>query len=759
VQGKSGGSLRRAQGARHQAGRHRTSRSISAPNVRTPHAATLTAGSLRTAGAGSVAALWSVTNAIAFASLVFSVGDGAALSAGIAATLLGFAVTSIAVAAGTGTPGIGSAMIGASVVVQAAALGTIDGLLAERGVPAGPERIGAILVASAALTAMVGALLAALGMLRAGALVRLLPSPVVAGFLCGLGTSLVHGAIEFAAAGKLSVEALPAALGPAPVGLLAMTAVVGALLVLLPRWIGVRRTMLGVLGGAVSALHLARVAAGVDIAAAQAGGWLFGPLPGGTMLAVPTRAAFAQADAEVLFVLLPFAASSAVLAAVSLALMVRGIEDARDTRMRIDREIALAGAGNLAGGLVGAMPAGHGLVTTTLLARLGAPTRAAATVPGLIAVALALLDSRALAWLPVPVVAGMLLAFGIEWMVVRTREQAAGMPWHDRVVLGLVALGIVPGLLIGLGLALVIFLWVYRGLPVIGATLTGEDVASSVTRSEAALALLRRERRRIVLLRLQGYLFFLNARRMEDEAAAQIEVGARVLVLDLGRLSGADSSAVESFRRIRRRAARAGVRLIIASAPPALAEAIAGTGGAPAAAVELVGSIDDGLARGEEVLLVAFGGPPADETVRFEDHLAATGATTEEIARLGAAVERFGVGQGEVLMREREPATDVMFIERGRFSVTLGHGTARATHLRILTAGNFVGEVAMLRGGVRTASVIAEAPAQVVRLTGGTIDRLFREDPAAAAILQRAIAQHLAEKLTESSRAVRLAHA
>jgi SulP family sulfate permease len=731
--------------------------------VRTPDRATLTAGSLRTVGAGSVAALWSVTNAVAFASLVFSVGDGAALAAGIGATLLGFAVTSIAVAAASGTPGIGSAMIGASVVVQAAALGAIDALLAERGVAAGPERTGTLLVASAALTAMVGALLVALGLLRAGALVRLLPSPVVAGFFCGLGISLVRGAIEFAAGGALSADALPALLGPAPAGRIAMTAGVGALLVLLPRRIGLWRTMLGVLGGAAAAFHLARAGLGIDIASAQAGGWLFGALPGGTMLAVPSRAAFAQADAEVLFLLLPFAASSAVLAAISLALVVSGIEDARDTRMRIDREIALAGAGNLAGGLVGAMPSGHGLVTTTLLARLGAPTRAAAAVPGLIAVALALLDSRALAWLPVPVVAGMLLAFGIEWMVVRTREQAAGMPWHDRVVLALVALGIaflgiVPGLLIGLGLALVIFLWVYRGLPVIGATLTGEDVASSVTRSEAALALLRRERHRIVLLRLQGYLFFLNARRLEDEAAAQIEVGARVLVLDLGRLSGADSSAIESFRRICRRAAREGVRLIIASASPALAGVIAKPAGA-APAVELVGSIDDGLARGEEALLADLGGPLADETVRFEDHLAATGATTEEIGRLGAAVELFEVAPGEVLMREGEPARDLMFIERGRFSVTLSHGTARATHLRILTAGNFVGEVAMLRGGVRTASVIAEAPARVVRLSGGTFDRLFRDDPAVAAMLQRAIAQHLAEKLTESNRAARLAHA
>jgi glutaminase len=297
---------------------------------------------------------------------------------------------------------------------------------------------------------------------------------------------------------------------------------------------------------------------------------------------------------------------------------------------------------------------------------------------------------------------------------------------------------------------------VYRGLPVIGATLTGEDVASSVTRSEAALALLRRERHRIVLLRLQGYLFFLNARRMEDEAAARIEAGASVLLLDLGRLSGADSSAIESFRRIRRRAARQGARLIIASAPPELAEAIAGNGAA-AAAAELVGSVDDGLARGEEALLAAFDGPRADETVRFEDHLAASGATAEEIGRLGDAVERFAVGPGETLMREGEPATDVMFIERGRFSITLGHGTARATHLRILTAGNFVGEVAMLRGGVRSASVVAEAPAEVVRLTAGALDRLLRDDPGVAVILQRAIAQQLAEKLTESNRAARLA--
>jgi SulP family sulfate permease len=716
---------------------------------------------MRTASAGMVAALWSVTNAVAFASLIFSVDDGTALAAGVGAALLGHAVTSIAIASGSGTPGIGSATIGASVVVQAAALGAVDALLAERGLAAGPERTGALLLASAALTAMVGAILAALGMLRVGTLARLLPSPVVAGFFCGLGISLVRGAIEFAAGFPLSPDALPALLGPAPAGRLAMMAGVGGLLVLLPRRIGLRRTMLGVLGSAVAAFHLGRAASGIDIAEAQAGGWLFGPLPGGPMLAMPPRAAFAQIDVEALGLLLPFAASSAVLAAISLALMVSGIEDVRDTRMRIDREIALAGAANLAGALAGAVPAGHGLVTTSLLARLGAPTRRAASAPGLIAAALALLDSATLAWLPRPVVAGMLLAFGIDWMVTRTREQAAGMPWHDRLVLALVALGIavlgiVPGLLIGLGLALVIFLWVYRSLPVIGATLTGEDVASSVTRSEAALALLRRERHRIVLLRLQGYLFFLNARRMEDEAAARIEAGASVLLLDLGRLSGADSSAIESFRRIRRRAARQGARLIIASAPPELAEAIAGNGAA-AAAAELVGSVDDGLARGEEALLAAFGGPRADETVRFEDHLAASGATAEEIGRLGDAVERFAVGPGETLMREGEPATDVMFIERGRFSITLGHGTARATHLRILTAGNFVGEVAMLRGGVRSASVVAEAPAEVVRLTAGALDRLLRDDPGVAVILQRAIAQQLAEKLTESNRAARLA--
>jgi SulP family sulfate permease len=70
--------------------------------------------------------------------------------------------------------------------------------------------------------------------------------------------------------------------------------------------------------------------------------------------------------------------------------------------------------------------------------------------------------------------------------------------------------------------------------------------------------------------------------------------------------------------------------------------------------------------------------------------------------------------------------------------------------LRSIRPGVVVGEVAMYRGLPRTADVVAETPAVVLRLTAETLERIERERPALAAEVHRWLAATLAERLADT---------
>lgn len=253
------------------------------------------AGALRVVAAGSVAALWSVSHTIAFAGLVFSASGGTALGLAVGAALAGHAVVNLVVARGASAPGVASASIGAAAVVHAEAVAALAARLdAVASAGAGPgeaERAGALVIAAAAMTVAAGAVLIVLGRVKAGTLMRLMPSPVVAGFFCGLGIALARAApllVTGLPPAALDLGALVA--GPAAAQV-AATGVIAALLLWLPGRIGQRLTLFGVLAGAILAVHLGRLAAGMDVASAQAAGWLFPEFAHGAALALPPASA------------------------------------------------------------------------------------------------------------------------------------------------------------------------------------------------------------------------------------------------------------------------------------------------------------------------------------------------------------------------------------------------------------------------------------------------------------------------------------
>jgi len=71
-----------------------------------------------------------------------------------------------------------------------------------------------------------------------------------------------------------------------------------------------------------------------------------------------------------------------------------------------------------------------------------------------------------------------------------------------------------------------------------------------------------------------------------------------------------------------------------------------------------------------------------------------------------------------------------------------------------MRGGTTVGEMGMYLGTVRTASVVADRPSKVYRLSRSALKEMERNDPELAAYLHRWMARLLAERLAENNRTI-----
>ena len=99
-----------------------------------------------------------------------------------------------------------------------------------------------------------------------------------------------------------------------------------------------------------------------------------------------------------------------------------------------------------------------------------------------------------------------------------------------------------------------------------------------------------------------------------------------------------------------------------------------------------------------------------------------------------AAVRSFD--SEEVIVREGEPGTSFFLIEEGEVAVHTNDPTGKPMVLAELGAGEFFGEVAVLTGKPRTATIVATTPATVIEISGEDLDRIVAKFPDVRTVLQ-----------------------
>jgi small-conductance mechanosensitive channel/CRP-like cAMP-binding protein len=139
-------------------------------------------------------------------------------------------------------------------------------------------------------------------------------------------------------------------------------------------------------------------------------------------------------------------------------------------------------------------------------------------------------------------------------------------------------------------------------------------------------------------------------------------------------------------------------------------------------------------------------GPSDADRQRWEKLLASTdlfGLLAEGERHQLVAESRVHVfGDGEAIVRQEEPAESAYVVCDGRVRVTLDPGNVE---LAVLNAGAYFGEMSLLTGDARTATVRSVGDCRVLEITAGQFRRVIMENPPLLESIGVAVAKRRAE--------------
>ncbi len=722
---------------------------------------------------GLVAAVVSIPMSVGFGLLAFAPFGERFLPIGILCGLYGAIFLGlVAVALGTRTVTIYSPRSLIAFMVGSIALHSFVESQTPLLLEENPIYLAGALLATLAVAGLIQVLF---GAARLGGLVRFIPSPVMAGFQNAAALLILYSQVHvmLGLPRRLSPGALPAALADAkPLNLLLGLATVAVV------WHGARLSkrlppaLLGLLFG--TAAYYALAAAGFAGALGPTIGTIPQSTPDGRFPGAILAFAAHPAAVELVPVILASAISLAVVASLDTLICSRIVEAMTGQRADANRALQTIGAANLVTALVGGLSGGVSVASSTASFKGGSRTPLSVLVHSLAIFVAVVVLTPLLGRLPLVVVAAVLVVTALQ-LVDRWSLQLIGkvvrsemVDWRaialDLAVIVTVAATAIAGdivvaVLIGVGVAVLLFV-MRMSRSIVRRERWGDTVRSRRARDAGESALLAEHGRAILLLELDGPVFFGSAESLADRVEAGLAAGARYVMLDLRRVNDLDSTGARILLQAHERLRARGVHLLIASpdAVPHVNVVLRDTGVlAAVGAAHVFPDADRALEWAENHLIQARrSAEAASGEYPFVQLDLLEGLGEAERERFRALLTRREYRPGELVFREGGEGDELYIIVAGSASVKLGvvaaAGGGREQRLVTFAAGTVFGEMALLDREARSASVEADERLVCYVLDRAAYERIEREMQPVAIQLLRNLARELSARLRRANR-------
>lgn len=704
-------------------------------------------------------------SAVAFGLIVFAPLGPSAAGAGALAGMLGAIALGMTAPLVGGTPRLISAPSAPAAAVLAA-------FVSQQSAAGGPEALA--LMSMAALAA--GMLQFVFGTLGGGRLMKYVPYPVVAGYLSGVGLLIM-------------LTQLPRFLGLAPgtswwQGLLnpwswSLTAVVVGAVSVLGMMFSLRLTraipapIISMAAGTAAYFALSLNYPGLQHL--EGNRLVIGPIPATSLSALADS--FGQRVSA-----LPAIGwgglSSALAAAVTLSVLLSidtlkssVIVDAiTHSRHDSNRELVGQGLGNLASGLLGGIPGSGTMGATLVNISSGGRTRLSGLAEGLFSALALLLLGKLVCWIPLSVLAGILLAIAFRMVdlkslyLLRQRSTIFDFLVIASVAATAVAVNLVAAAGVGVGLSIILFIRDQTRSSVVRRLSSGGRTSSKRRRLPTESAILERRGGQMAVYQLQGPLFFGTTDQLFTMIEPRLEA-LRYVILDMRRVTSVDFTAAHMLEMLGGRIAEKGGSLAFSHIPRSLPSGQdlrryfeqVGLAG-PERNIRIFPDLDSALEWSEDRIIESELGPCGQrqdgclepgEMMLFRDLPSATRS------RLKRMMPRRKLAAGQTLFRQGDQGDEMFIISRGEVRIDLPIPGRVSHHLATFGPGDFFGEIAFLDQHPRTAEASARTEAEIYVLSRAAFDRFAKKEPRLAGQVFAGLARILAERLRRTDAELR----
>jgi SulP family sulfate permease len=732
-------------------------------------------------------ALASIPQTLALGLLIGGALGGSLIGVGMVIALMGSVVLGLTAAIFGGCPWLVAGPRASTLLVFTALIVQLS--VAPALLHSASPALSALLLASMAVV-FSGIFQVLLGAFQLGRMAKYVPFPVMAGFVNGSALLIILSQVcpAMGISEQHSLLAFISHIGEIKPGALLLSLSTAALMLLLPRW-----------NKKLPAMPLAFIAGTLLYHLLASAG--FSDALGGAILPPPEHYSFRFIGTEAFALLagpqgasllppmLAAALSMAILSSLDTLVSTAATDEITVRRSDTGRQLVAEGVGNALSGLFGMAPGSGALARTKAALGGGMRTAAAPALIALVTLFVALEMGPLIALLSQAVMAGLLIALGLDlvdkWTLSRLshlfkKDVAASARGDVLVVLAVVSTAALSDMTtaVGVGVLLSVLLFI---------TQMARD---PVRRSYRATALipriygdLARQRslahygQQIAVLEIEGVLFFGTVSELEARVEALVGEGVTYVVLDMRRVKHIDATGARALERIHARLQQQGGGLAIAHVDRERRRPKPGQKaqqhklrkhfvlrhvwirledfGAIATLGEerFLVDTDAAVAYCEKHLAAQTQGSPAQEELLAAHAPLMKSLNRSMLHRLRKNLTRAEYRPHEVVFHQGSAPDGAYFVASGRVDVIIDlPGTERKRRVQSLSAGSIFGEMALIDPQPRSASIVASAPAVCYHLGAEGFDLLKREQPDIAFALLNAAALIFAERLRATNR-------
>ena len=705
--------------------------------------------------AGTISGIIFVVSAMALAALIFTGPLSSYLPQGIGILLVGSIIFALFSALTATYPLILSAPQDIPIAILALMAVSIGAGI--NGQMVAEEAFQFIFVAIGVTSVLVGLFFWILGRFRLGKLVRFIPFPVVGGFLAGTGWLIVKFSFTMMTDMDLTLVNLERFIESDILFQWFPGLVFAVVMLLAGRRFSHYLLTPGILTGSIILFYGIMFAQGFTFGELENRGFLLGPFPEGGLFPGFPFEYVPDFRWDLFLVHLPAIATMMILSAISVLFNYSGLELIVKEDFDLDKELRLTGYSNILAGIAGA-PAGYLTLNETSLAyNIGSRSRLPSIIVAVFCGIALLIGAQALSIFPKVVLGGLLLNLGLEFLVEWLVDTWKRLHKSDYLVIVLILIvigtvGFLEGIVIGLLMSIALFVINYSKVEVVKYELTGKTFNSNVERSEYLRKILDDNGDQIFILPLQGFIFFGTANKLLQRVLDRIESDTsnsmKYLLSDFRQVTGMDSSAVNSFNKLKIMAENHKFQVLLCGLDQDINEQLLIEGLIPddSNLIQIFVDLDHGLEWCEEQII---------QTV-LKDSNAVDGIRDNSVFRImlndiSEYLEEQDVPADMVIIEQGKKAGGIYFLESGHFTVRLDSGKGEQIRLKTLGPGTVVGEVSLYLGSEASASVVTDVDCRIYYLSKENFKKLQLEAPEKTTMLHSYVVKLLSDRLAESN--------